>query len=93
MSLFRRLSLFCLPLLTLMFAYGRAFGQNDADEIGQVVGEEILAPRVALHQIKSYILSRAAQPPAARKCSAMDGGGQAAPPTLAPGRGVSPLAR
>jgi len=65
MSLFRRLCLFCLPLLTLMFAYGRAFGQSDPDEIGQVLGEEILAPGVALHQIKSYILSRAAPPPAA----------------------------
>ena len=53
-------------LLTLMFAYGRAFGQSDPDEIGQVLGEEILAPDVALHQIKSYILSRAAPPPAAR---------------------------
>src|SRR5256884_5094567 len=66
MSLFRRLCLFCLALLTLMFAYGRAFGQSDPDEIGQVLGEEILAPDVALHQIKSYILSRAAPPPAAR---------------------------
>ena len=66
MSLFRRLCLFCLALLTLMFAYGRAFGQSDPDEIGQVLGEEILAPGVALHQIKSYILSRAAPPPAAR---------------------------
>src|SRR6266700_8040332 len=65
MSLFRRLCPFCLALLTLMFAYGRAFGQSDPGEIGQVLGEEILAPGVALHQIKSYILSRAAPPPAA----------------------------
>ncbi len=65
MSLFRRLCRFSLPLLTLMFAYGRTFGQGDPDEIGQVLGEEILAPGVALHQIKSYILSRAAPPPAA----------------------------
>ncbi len=56
MSLFRRLCLFCLPLLTLMFACSRAFGQSDPDDIGQVLGEEILAPGVALHQIKSYIL-------------------------------------
>src|SRR6266571_1390062 len=39
MSLFRRLCRFSLPLLTLMFAYGRTFGQGDPDEIGQVLGE------------------------------------------------------
>ena len=30
-----------------------ALGQSDPDEMRQVLGEEILAPRVAVHQIKS----------------------------------------
>jgi len=48
-----------------VFACGYAFGQSDPDEISQVLGEEILAPSAALHQIKSYILSRVAPPPSA----------------------------
>ncbi len=64
MFLFRRLCRFCLPLLTfLFFAPGQAFGQSEPDAISQVLGEEILAPSVAVHQVKSYILSRVAPPP------------------------------
>src|SRR3989454_6224640 len=55
---FRRLCLLFLPLPTFVFAAGYVFGQSDPDEIGQVLGEEILAPSVAVHQVKSYILSR-----------------------------------
>jgi len=60
---FRRLCLLFLPLTTFVFAAGYVFGQSDPDEIGQVLGEEILAPSVAVHQVKSYILSRVAPPP------------------------------
>src|SRR5205814_3315811 len=60
---FRRLCLLFLPLPTFVFAAGYVFGQSDPDEIGQVLGEEILAPSVAVHQVKSYILSRVAPPP------------------------------
>src|SRR5438034_10061536 len=60
---FRRLCLLFLPLPTFVFAAGYVFGQSDPDEIGQVLGEEILAHSVAVHQVKSYILSRVAQPP------------------------------
>ncbi len=63
MSQFRCVCLYCLPLLTFVFACDYAFGQSDPDEISQVLGEEILAPSAALHQIKSYILSRVAPPP------------------------------
>jgi dienelactone hydrolase len=64
MSLFRRLCLYCLPLLTfIFFAPGQAFGQSEPDAISQVLGEEILAPSVAVHQVKSYILTRVAPPP------------------------------
>ena len=64
MFLFRRLCRFCLPLLTfIFFAPGQAFGQSEPDAISQVLGEEILAPSVAVHQVKSYILSRVAPPP------------------------------
>src|SRR5438270_7476306 len=62
---FRRLCLLFLPLPTFVFAAGYVFGQSDPDEIGQVLGEEILAPSVAVHQVKSYILSRVAPPPSA----------------------------
>ncbi len=65
MSQFRCVYLYCLLLLTSVFACGYAFGQSDPDEISQVLGEEILAPSAALHQIKSYILSRVAPPPSA----------------------------
>jgi hypothetical protein len=58
------LCLLCLPLLTFVFA-GQASGQSEPDEIGQVLGEEILAPSVAVYQVKSYILSRVAPPPSA----------------------------
>ena len=64
MLLFRCLCLLCLPLLTFVFA-GQASGQSEPDEIGQVLGEEILAPSVAVYQVKSYILSRLAPPPSA----------------------------
>src|SRR5438046_1219246 len=64
MFLFRRLCRFCLPLLTfIFFAPGQAFGQSEPDAISQVLGEEILAPSVAVHEVKSYILSRVAPPP------------------------------
>src|SRR5437773_790861 len=59
----RLLCLLFLPLPTFVFAAGYVFGQSDPDEIGQVLGEEILAPSVAVHQVKSYILSRVAPPP------------------------------
>ena len=65
MSQFRRVCLFCLPLLSLAFASGNAFGQSEPYEISQVFGEEILAPSASLHQIRSYILSRVAPPPSA----------------------------
>ena len=62
---FRRLCLLFLTFPTFVFAAGYVFGQSDADEIGQVLGEEILASSVAVHQVKSYILSRVAPPPTA----------------------------
>ena len=65
MSQFRCVCLYCLLLLTFVLACGYAFGQSDPDEISQVLGEEILAPSAALHQIKSFILSRVAPPPSA----------------------------
>jgi len=62
---FRRFYLLCLPLLTFMFAHGYVFGQGEPNDISQVLDEEILTPSVAVHQVKSYILSRVAPPPAA----------------------------
>src|SRR5437879_7121923 len=62
---FRCLYLLGLSLLTFVFAPGNALGQSEPEEISQVLGEEILAPSVAVHQVKSYILSRVAPPPSA----------------------------
>src|SRR6266850_134751 len=62
---FRCLYLLGLSLLTFLFAPGNALGQSEPEEISQVLGEEILAPSVAVHQVKSYILSRVAPPPSA----------------------------
>src|SRR5437016_6277532 len=62
---FRRLYLLGLPLLTFVFAPGYVFSQSERNEISKVLGEEILAPSVAVHQVKSYILSRVAPPPSA----------------------------
>lgn len=64
MFLFRRVCLFCLSLFTVAFAEP-ALGQSEPDEMREVLREEILAPSVAVHQIKSYILSRVAPPPTA----------------------------
>ena len=63
--LLRCLPILWLPLLVQALASSDAFGQSDPSDLKTVLGEEILAPEVALHQMKSYILSRAAPPPAA----------------------------
>ncbi len=65
MSRLRRVYLLLLPLLTLLFPSGSALGQSEPEEVSQVLGEEILAPSTALHQMKSYILGRVAPPPTA----------------------------
>src|SRR5207245_6104087 len=53
-----------LPLLSCVL-YSQDADQSEQDEIGKVLGVESLAPSVAVHQVKSYILSRVAPPPSA----------------------------
>lgn len=60
-----RFNIFWLPLLIFVFASGYALAQSNPNDVSTVLGEEILAPDVALHQMKSYILSRVAPPPPA----------------------------
>jgi hypothetical protein len=55
-------------LLTLCFA-PLAVSQSDAQDVGIVLDEEILSPATALYQMKQYILTRVAQPPAATGAS------------------------
>jgi dienelactone hydrolase len=55
-------------LFTLCFA-SLAFSQSDPHEVGVVLDEEILSPATALYQMKQYILSRVAPPPAATSAS------------------------
>ena len=60
-----RLDILGFVLLTFLFVSGPACGQSDPDDLGAILGEEILAPSAALLQIKSYILNRVAPPPTA----------------------------
>jgi hypothetical protein len=59
------LAVLSFSLIAFVLICEKAFGQSTAQEFGAVLGEEILSPNVALFQIKSYILSRVAPPPAA----------------------------
>ena len=65
MGSFRRLLRCTLSVVAFMLASGTISGQSEPEGISQVLGEEILAPSVAVQQIKSYILGHAAPPPTA----------------------------
>lgn len=52
-------------LVAFLLLCEKGFGQGTPQELSSVLGEEILSPGAALFQIKSYILSRVAPPPAA----------------------------
>ena len=55
-------------LFTLCFA-PLAFSQSDPQDVGVVLDEEILSPATALYQMKQYIVTRVALPPAATGAS------------------------
>jgi len=57
-----RVRIIALSLYALSFPCGEALAQSNPDDLGTVLGEEILAPGAALLQIKSYILKRVAGP-------------------------------
>ena len=57
-----RVRIIALSLYALSFSSGEALAQSNPDDLGTVLGEEILAPGAALLQIKSYILKRVAGP-------------------------------
>jgi dienelactone hydrolase len=57
-----RVRIIALSLCALSFPSGEALAQSNPDDLGTVLGEEILAPGAALLQIKSYILKRVAGP-------------------------------
>jgi dienelactone hydrolase len=65
MWFFCRLHIVTVVLIMGVFACRVAFGQSEPADITAILGEEILAPGVAEHQMKSYILSRIAAPPKA----------------------------
>lgn len=53
-----------LSLLPALFLTSRlAFAQSDAQQVGPILGEEILPPQVALFQLRDYILRYVAPPP------------------------------
>src|SRR5215510_387528 len=54
-----------LALATLVsLGAHRAWAQSEAEQIGAVLGEEIISPGVSLFQLKQYLLKRIAPPPA-----------------------------
>jgi dienelactone hydrolase len=54
-----------LVFLLILIVASCAFGQSDPDQVGVVLGEEILPPNVALFQVREYLLSRASPLPVA----------------------------
>jgi dienelactone hydrolase len=56
-------SLASLVLATLLLLGGhRAWAQSEAEQVGNVLGEEILSPNVSLFQLKQYLLKRIVPP-------------------------------
>ncbi len=62
----------CLVLPLILLATGLTFAQSDPEQVGAVLGEEILPPSVAVFQLRRYILSRVAKPPAATSAREWD---------------------
>jgi len=54
-----------LLFLILLVAAGFGYSQSEPEQVGAVLGEEILSPSVALFQLRHYVLSRIAPPPVA----------------------------
>ena len=93
MWLFRhRHEIACFTLLASLFFSGNAFGQSDPDVLRPFLGDEILAPGVALLQIKSYILSRVAPPPTPVSAQQWTEEAQRPAAALVARRGISRLA-
>src|SRR2546426_7682794 len=67
----RKAGYLLLPLTLL--ATGLTFAQSDPEQVGTVLGEEILPPSVAVFQLRRYILGRVAKPPAATSAREWDG--------------------
>ena len=63
----------CLVLPLILLATGLTFAQSDPEQVGTVLGEEILPPSVAVFQLRRYILGRVAKPPAATSAREWDG--------------------
>ncbi len=60
----------CLWLLSLALALPRcALAQAAADNLETVLKEELLAPAVALHELRSHIVARVPKPPAPRSAA------------------------
>ena len=60
----------CLWLLSLALALScRAFAQAEADHLEPILKEELLAPAVALHELRSHIVARVPKPPAPRSAA------------------------
>jgi dienelactone hydrolase len=60
----------CLWLLSLALALPRcAFAQADADNLRPILKEELLAPAVALHELRSHVVARVPKPPAPRSAA------------------------
>lgn len=54
-----------LVFFSSLVATSAALAQSEPEQVGAVLGEEILSPQVALFQVRRYLLSRVAKPPTA----------------------------
>src|SRR6185503_18060440 len=60
----------CLWLVSLILVLpGPALAQAEADDLEPILKEELLAPVVALHQLREHIVQRVPKPPAPRSAA------------------------
>jgi dienelactone hydrolase len=66
--LLRKLSFARIPFVFLLIVFSAlilAHAQSDSEQVGPILGEEILSPQVATFELKEYILRHVAHPPSA----------------------------
>ncbi|PYV03048.1 MAG: hypothetical protein DMG26_10195 [Acidobacteria bacterium] len=61
----RRFKVTCFLAPILLTAAGLALAQSDPEQVGAILGEEVIPPNVAVFQLREYILNRVAKPPVA----------------------------
>jgi dienelactone hydrolase len=65
----RRLVFVILLAVAMPLAARQALAQSEAEQVGPVLGEEIISPSVSLYQLKQYLLKHIAKPPSPASAS------------------------